>query len=58
MGLRGDFSTTKLAVQDSESAEQDDKSSTEEPEVKLGGPLSERDELVAEARRGRLSCVG
>ena len=50
-GVEEDFSTTELAVQD-------DESSTEEPEVKLGGSLSERDELVAEARRGRRSCAG
>jgi hypothetical protein len=50
-GVEEEFLTTELAVQDDESL-------TEESEVKLGVSLSERDELVAEARRSRLSCVG
>ena len=43
-----DLSTEEFAVND-------DESSMEEPEVQLeGGELSERDESVAEAERGRL----
>jgi hypothetical protein len=50
-GVEEEFLTTELAVQD-------DESSTEESEVKLRISLSKRDELVAEARPSRLSCVG
>jgi hypothetical protein len=50
-GVGEDFLTTELAVHD-------DESSMEEPAARLGGSLPERDELVAEARRGRLSCAG
>jgi hypothetical protein len=48
-GAKEDLSVKELAAED-------DESSMEEPEVKLGGEeLSEKDESVAEAGRGRLS---
>jgi hypothetical protein len=64
----GDFSMEAVEAEDlstKELAVEDEESSMEEPEVELGGELSERDESVskrdesvAETRRGGLLSAG
>jgi len=68
MGLRGDFSMEAVEAEDlstKEFAVEDEEPSIEEPEVELGGKLSERnesvskrDESVAETGRGGLLSAG